>query len=70
MKNKIIAWIKAYIVDRWFGGAKRKADAKVKRQLDKVKALETKSDIAAKNTIKAVEDLEKTIDEIQSEEDF
>lgn len=74
MKDKIIAWIKAYIrayiIDRWFGGAYAKEKAKVKRQIDKVNALQKKEAIAKANKDKAQEDLDKTIDEMQSEEDF
>lgn len=70
MKEKIWAWIKAYIYNRWLGGNEAKAKAKVKRQLDKVNALQTKQKIAFKNQKKAEEDLQKTIDEMQNEEDY
>jgi len=70
MKNKIITWIKAYIINRWLGGAYAKQKAKVKRQADKVNALQAKQDIAYDNKLKAQKDLDKTIEEIQSKEDF
>jgi len=70
MKEKIIAWIKNYIYMRFFGGKEAKAKAKVKRQQDKVSALQAKQDIAYDNKLKAQEDLKKTIDDIQSREDF
>lgn len=70
MKAKIIAWIKAYIVDRWFGGSERKAEAKVKRAEDKEKAMLVKQDIAINNRTKALHDLQKTIDEMKNEEDY
>ena len=70
MKHKIWAWIKAYIINRWLGGKKAKAEAKKQRQADKVKALQAKQDIAEKNKKKAEKDLKKTIDEIQGRSDF
>jgi len=70
MKDKIIAWIKAYIYNRWFGGNEAKEKAKIKRAEDKVRATQAKQIIADKNRAKADEDLKKTIDDIQSEEDY
>lgn len=70
IKEKLIPWLKAYIYNRWLGGKEEKAKAKKKRQEDKVNALQTKQKIATENQIKAQEDLDKTIDEIQSKGDF
>lgn len=70
MKYKIIAWIKAYIYNRWFGGKEAKAEAKIRRAEDKEDATNVKRITAERNHAKAVKDLDKTIDEIQSEEDY
>lgn len=70
MKEKIIAWIKNYIYMRFFGGKEAKAEAKIQRAIDKSKAMVTKADIALKNQNKAIRDLEKTIEDIQSKENF
>ncbi len=70
MKAKIWEWIKAYIINRWLGGNKKKAEAKVRRAKDKATAINKKAQIAKTNKANAIKDLKKTIDELQSKEGF
>ena len=70
MKQKIWEWLRAYIIDRLLGGNKAKAEAKVRRAEDKAKATKKKAEIAVKNEKKAFEDLDKSIEEIQGEDEY
>lgn len=70
MKKRIIEWLKNYIYMRFLGGKEAKAAAKMRRAEDKLNAAAAKKIIALKNEAKAEHDLQKTIDEIQSEEEY